>query len=105
MIESLEDKRYSLKVAGETLSFITGDIIAIPCEHVNDYRLETDNEVYQSKEYYFQAIEEDITLYAISSNSTFTYIVGSKVFHFKIVKISSDINGWKKLTCNLEDIV
>jgi hypothetical protein len=105
MIESLEDKRFTLKVSGETLSFITGDISAIPCEHVNDYRLETDNEIYQSKEYYFQSIQEDVSLFAIEVGSTFTYLVSTKVFHFKIVKISSDIDGWKKLTCILEDIV
>ena len=105
MIESLEDKRFSLKVAGEDLNFLTGIIRAIPNENINQYRLETDNEIYSSKEYYFQVIQEDLDLFNIVIGDTFDYLVGSRFFTFHIESISQDINGWIKLTCTLVKII
>lgn len=104
MIESLEDKLFTLDVAGEDLIFLLGTIKAIPNENVNEYRLETDSEVYSSKEYYFQTIQDNIDLLNISELDTFDFLVDYKTFKFQVKKISSDINGWKKLTCVLLEI-
>lgn len=105
MIESIEDQRFLLAHAGEELVFLTGTLLAIPNQNSNEYRLETDNSVYSSKEYYFQCIHEDIVSLNINIGDTFDYFVRLVNCRFKILNNEQDIFGWRKLTCSLEEII
>lgn len=105
-MESLEDKQLQLDTFGVDLFFPTFTIKGIDGQTISIVNFEVDAFSHDVITYYWQIKQEDWNNFEIANNDTFSTIIATQRFHWKIYQDPIlDVFGWVKLVTNLITVV